>query len=362
MRARLSQFHNVLPAPTVAVVLALSLVAAASPAQGRERSGKQVVDGVCAACHISGAPGAANLDASLVKAAPKVGDKVAWSKRASQGLTSLTEHALKGIRNMPAHGGSAGTSDTEIVRAIVHMVNQSGGKWIEPLEGASAVVLRSSEQIVRMQCSKCHEPGADGAPRIGDRPAWIPRLNKGMEALVASAVHGHGPMPARGGMPDLSDQEIRGAIAYMFNYGVPMPRPVASPPSGSSDPFHKLVADTDVYLGLMPAHKLRAASGQNKALGEMHGGLPRTDDAYHLNISLADSKTKASITDAMVKARVSDSFGAETRALELMIENNAVSYGNYFRMRSGSTYSITAQIQRPGQAELIESKFEFKVP
>ena len=39
------------------------------------------------------------------------------------------------------------------------------------------------------------------------------------------------PMPARGGLPDLSDQEIRGAIIYMFNYGVPE---VAAPPPAPS--------------------------------------------------------------------------------------------------------------------------------
>jgi len=34
---------------------------------------------------------------------------------------------------------------------------------------------------------------------------------------VRSAIHGHGPMPARGGLADLTDAEIRGAIVYMFS-------------------------------------------------------------------------------------------------------------------------------------------------
>ena len=51
---------------------------------------------------------------------------------AAKGLTGLTSNALQGIRRMPAHGGNANLTDTEIERAITYMVNQSGGNWIEP--------------------------------------------------------------------------------------------------------------------------------------------------------------------------------------------------------------------------------------
>lgn len=346
-------------ASAVVLLLALALVSATSHAQGRDRPGKEVVDAVCAPCHVAGANGASKVDANAAKNAPKIGDKGAWAKRASQGLTSLTEHALKGIRNMPAHGGNAGTSDIEIERAITYMVNQSGGDWIVPLDRASPAV-RSSEYIVRAQCAKCHEPGSDGAPKIGDRAAWLPRMKAGLEALVASAIHGHGAMPARGGLADLSDAEIRGAISYMFNFGVVLPKPAAQAPARADDAYHKAVAGTEVYLGMMPAEAIRASSRKHQALREMHGGLPSGKDYYHLNISLADSATQLSIADAKVTAKVSDSIGAESKALEPMVENNTTSYGNYFRLRSGSLYHITAQIRRPGGSDLVEATFDFK--
>ncbi len=78
---------------------------------------------------------------------------------------------------------------------------------------------RSGEEVVRAQCSKCHETGKGGAPKIGDRSAWIPRMKQGLDALVRSAIRGHGGMPARGGMADLTDAEVRAAIVYMFNKG-----------------------------------------------------------------------------------------------------------------------------------------------
>jgi len=174
-------------------------------AQSGELTGKEVVDATCSKCHATGAQGA-----------PKIGDKQAWSKRSSQGLSALTDHALKGIRQMPAHGGSPNLTDLEIKRAITHMVNQSGGKWIEPISRTTPPAPRTGEEIVKAQCIKCHKDGVRGAPKIGDRDAWIPRLKDGLDSTVRSAMKGHGGMPARGGMADLSDSELRSAVIYLF--------------------------------------------------------------------------------------------------------------------------------------------------
>jgi len=36
--------------------------------------------------------------------APLTGDATAWSKRLAQGMDTLTQHAIQGIRSMPPHG------------------------------------------------------------------------------------------------------------------------------------------------------------------------------------------------------------------------------------------------------------------
>ncbi len=77
----------------------------------------------------------------------------------------------------------------------------------------------SGKKIVEMQCIKCHGTGEHGAPKIGDRTAWIPRMKFGVDPLVLSAIRGHGDMPARGGMAALTDPEVREAVIYMFNQG-----------------------------------------------------------------------------------------------------------------------------------------------
>jgi cytochrome c5 len=79
----------------VPLAFVICIVSGPAQAQPKERSGKEVVDALCVACHGTGAQGA-----------PKIGDQKAWAKRASQGLTSLTNSALQGIRQMPPHGGN----------------------------------------------------------------------------------------------------------------------------------------------------------------------------------------------------------------------------------------------------------------
>jgi cytochrome c5 len=196
-----------LPALLLAATVGLLPIAGfGEPPAADGMSGEQVVETVCARCHATG-----------VNGAPKIGDEQAWSKRAAQGLSSLTEHALDGIRNMPSHGGNPSLTDLEIERAVTYMVNQSGGHWAMPISRTNPPAERSGEEIVKARCIVCHGTGVGGAPKIGDRSAWIPRLKQGLDSLVRSAIHGHGGMPPRGGMADLTDAEVRNAVIYMFS-------------------------------------------------------------------------------------------------------------------------------------------------
>ena len=88
---------------------------------GGAKSGEEIVKGVCAACHTTGAANA-----------PKIGDKAAWSPRLGAGLNGLLQSAIKGKGGMPPKGGATDLSDYELARAIVYMANQSGGSLKEP--------------------------------------------------------------------------------------------------------------------------------------------------------------------------------------------------------------------------------------
>lgn len=81
---------------------------------------------------------------------------------------------------------------------------------------AEAVELSASE-INQRYCAACHANGTLGAPVTGDEGTWQARLDdKGMEMLVSNAIDGIGQMPARGGNPNLSDQDIEKTVEYML--------------------------------------------------------------------------------------------------------------------------------------------------
>lgn len=86
-----------------------------------EKSGEEVFNAVCTACHTSGALGA-----------PKQGNKGDWAKRIGQGLDGLTKNAVNGIRAMPARGGAPDLSDVELARAVAYMANSAGANFTAP--------------------------------------------------------------------------------------------------------------------------------------------------------------------------------------------------------------------------------------
>ena len=97
---------------------------AANP--GVLKTGEQVVQAQCGACHLTGAVGA-----------PKIGDEAAWAPRIKTGYDALLHSALKGKNAMTPQGGGD-YSDTEVGRAVVYMANKGGAKFDEPQAPAAA--------------------------------------------------------------------------------------------------------------------------------------------------------------------------------------------------------------------------------
>jgi cytochrome c5 len=81
----------------------------------------------------------------------------------------------------------------------------------------AAATADTGEEVVKARCSLCHEGGAGGAPRIGNRSEWEPRAARGKLALYETALKGkpNTAMMARGGFRDLSNDEVMAAVEYM---------------------------------------------------------------------------------------------------------------------------------------------------
>ena len=221
------------------------------------KTGEQVFGAVCTACHTAGLLGS-----------PKFGDAAAWAPRIKTGYEALLNSALHGKGNMTPQGGGE-YSDVEIGRAVVYMANKGGANFPEPqapaaaasgtvaaasapapamasasapaapptpdlvLPGATAAAATTSvvamaatgakaadantpPALFSQVCTACHSTGAAGAPKVGDKVAWAPRIAQGIDALTASAIKGKGAMPPKGGS-NASEAEIKAVVTYMVN-------------------------------------------------------------------------------------------------------------------------------------------------
>ena len=219
--------ENIRPIGTVVVAKEAPSTPAAKVASGKPaagRSGKQIYDSTCVACHGAGVAGA-----------PKFGEKAAWAPRAAQGIQVLLDHATQGFKAMPPKGTCADCSPAELEGAIRYMLENSGvtlaggasgGSAPAPAQAPAASAPASSgggamgdpahgEKIVQSSCFACHGTGAAGAPKIGDKAAWAPRIAQGMDTLLEHATQGFRAMPPKGTCMSCSAQDLRDAITYM---------------------------------------------------------------------------------------------------------------------------------------------------
>lgn len=70
--------------------------------------------------------------------------------------------------------------------------------------------------LYNQSCAACHATGVAGAPKVGDKDAWAPRIAEGMGVMMHIAINGQGAMPPRGAS-SASDDELRNAVLYMIS-------------------------------------------------------------------------------------------------------------------------------------------------
>ena len=221
------------------------------------KTGEQVYQAVCSACHAAGAAGA-----------PKFGNNADWAPRIAQGYDALLHSALNGKNAMPARGGTSPDdySDYEISRAVVYMADHGGANFPEPTApaknaggaaqaaaasgatpenaasasanvnavGAQAAAAlaalpsapaattpaadanQAGKALYTQVCQACHAAGVLNAPKFGNKDDWAPRLKDPMDVVYNYALHGKGAMPPKGGS-NASDADVKAAVDYMVN-------------------------------------------------------------------------------------------------------------------------------------------------
>ncbi|TAM47417.1 MAG: cytochrome c5 family protein [Gammaproteobacteria bacterium] len=77
------------------------------------------------------------------------------------------------------------------------------------------------EETYKKTCFACHDAGVAGAPKLGDKANWGPRIAQGMDKLYTNSIKGFqgktGVMPPKGGNTALSDADVKAAVDFMVS-------------------------------------------------------------------------------------------------------------------------------------------------
>lgn len=90
-------------------------------------------------------------------------------------------------------------------------------KPVGELAIAGPKVLLTGDKVFASLCTTCHTPGLANAPKFGEKAAWAKVIAQGQATTVQHAIAGIRAMPPRGGNPDLTDEEVAGAVVHMAN-------------------------------------------------------------------------------------------------------------------------------------------------
>ena len=121
--------------------------------------------------------------------------------------------------------------------AIIKRIQPVGEVVIAAQSGPKGQM--TGEQVYNQVCKACHETGALGSPKFGDKAAWSKVIAQGQATVVDHALKGYKAMPPKGGNADLENVEVERAVAFMADKGganwkePPVSAPMAA--TGSKD-------------------------------------------------------------------------------------------------------------------------------
>lgn len=135
--------------------------------------------------------------------------------------------------------------------------------------------------------------------------------------------------------------------------------------AAESNDRHATSDSYQVYLGIVPGNRITKEPYLVDRDVSLHGGIGSLSaNDYHVMVAIYDKKTNARIKDATVIAKVEKdgimSGDKTVLPMEKMITSGTVTYGNFYKMNSGSEYEIEIKIYRPRESGYEEVEFSYK--
>ncbi len=128
---------------------------------------------------------------------------------ANPAAVAATEARIRPVGD--AYAGSTGAAAQAAAAAAAAAASAGQVAYDGTLDGAV---------IYNALCGACHTSGAGGAPKL-EKAAWSARIAQGMETLDRHAIEGFqgsaGLMPAKGGNPALTDEQVIATVQWMVD-------------------------------------------------------------------------------------------------------------------------------------------------
>jgi cytochrome c5 len=189
------------------------------------------------------------------------------------------------------------------------MTDEAIAKRLQPVgrvefgAAGAAAGSRTGEQVYKAVCTNCHQTGVAGAPKLGDKAAWAPRIKEGLNEMVADAIKGVRAMPPRGGDSSLTDEEVARAVVYMANQaGARFKQPAAPSQKADGKRVYETTCSACHATGVAGAPKLGDKAAWAPHL--MHGVDHLVQSALKGKDAMPPKGGNPSLSDDEVRAAV----------------------------------------------------------
>ena len=137
----------------------------------------------------------------------------ACSQEAKQETQEAAQAVASEVKTEAASAADATASAAQEAADKVEAAASKAEEAAKPEEAAKV----DGKAVFEANCKACHSGLIPGAPAVGKKEDWAPRIKQGKDTLHKHALEGFQAMPAKGGNGSLSDDEVKAAVDYMAN-------------------------------------------------------------------------------------------------------------------------------------------------
>ena len=150
----------------------------------------------------------------------------ACSQEAKQETQEAAQAVASEVKTEAASAADATASAAQEAADKVEAAASKAEEAAKPEEKAEAPAAEAKpaesakvdgKAVFEANCKACHSGLIPGAPAVGKKEDWAPRIKQGKDTLHKHALEGFNSMPAKGGNGSLSDDEVKAAVDYMAN-------------------------------------------------------------------------------------------------------------------------------------------------